>query len=604
MSKVRIYFMVVGFMLLLFTVFAAVWFYAYHRYFVLMYHEQMQLFQFNEWYFRLYMVQIGGLTKYIGAFFTQFYFYPLAGSILIAIVLASVFLLFYSICKTNGNISRLFFIPFIPAILLMMAFVNIYFDMSLALGLLFALAGFRLYVLLRLPSVKLITGIILLTILYWLAAGNALLLALLMIIDELFEKRNRLKYLYLALMVAVLLIIPWLATRMFFTVPVREAYFALTPTYDPLPIPVNIILWLCIPVLYFLWRLMAPRIDRWKFVAWKMLTPNCLLMIVATGLGAHIAYDGRAEILYRMIFDAQNNQWEAVVESGKSYPAKNRLACYYTNLALFKTGQMPYCMFQYRQTGIIGLFLDHELTSSSMWYFSEVYYHLGMMLEAEHCTYESMIGSPQEPSAQTLQRLTYTNISRRDSATADKYIRFFEHSLAYRSWAKQQRKHLELAMADSSFTIPGTPAPSRCSEDFINYQYPDRILLKLLQGNPKNRMAFEYLMACNMLEMDLEQVKWCMDTYFKNFDYPDIPVHYEEALMVYQHLKQSNNVSGYPISRATRERYNRYIQAYLASKDSKRNFEQLQKQFGDTYWFYLHFVNPVKLQKKDEKNRY
>jgi tetratricopeptide (TPR) repeat protein len=307
-----------------------------------------------------------------------------------------------------------------------------------------------------------------------------------------------------------------------------------------------------------------------------------------------------------MIFEAQNNHWEAVIALSMKYPTKNRLAIYYTNLALAKTGQIPYRMFHYKQTGVTGLFLDHDLTSSSMWYFSEVYYQLGMTLEAEHCTFEAMMGSPQEPTAQTLQRLIYTNISRRDSATADKYIRFFEHSLAYRSWAKQQRKNLKLAMADPSFTIPGTPEPSRCSEFFINYQYPDHILLKLLQGNPKNRMAFEYLMACNMLEMDFEQVKWCMDTYFKNFDYPAIPVHYEEALMVYQHLKQSNDDSNspYPISRATRDRYNRYIQAYLASQGSKRNFEQLQKQFGDTYWFYLHFVNPVKLQKKDDNNMY
>lgn len=586
-------------MLFLLSVFVTFWFYHYNRFYILCYHEQMQLFRFDSLYFCSYLGQPGGLAKYAGSFLTQFYFYPVAGSIIIACIISVVFLLSYSIFRSCGHIGKLFFVPFVPAVLLMISFVSIHFDMSSALGILSALAGFRWYISLR-RSVRFFAGIILITLLYFIAAGNALLLIILMILFELFEKNT----LYLLLPVAIWsVVLPWLAWRMIYTVPAGEAFFALTPGNAPFPIAENYALWLSVPILYFLWRLMASKVDFRNVASWKILVPNILITMVMAIGGACLSRDVKAEILYRMTFEAQDNHWESVIALGKAYPTKNRLACYYTNLALANTGQMPYRMFHYKQLGVIGLFVDRDLTHSSMWYLSEIFYHLGMTLEAEHCAFEAMVGSPKEVNAQTLRRLTYTGISRRDSTTAGKYIRNFEHSLAYRSWAKQQRKNLEQALADSSFIIPDGPKPSRHSDFFIDYQYPDRTLLKILHDNPKHRMAFEYLMAYMMLEKDIEQVKWCMDHFFKNFDYPDIPVHYEEALMVYQNSGKDKNIQ-YTVSQATRERYNRYIRAYLASQGSRRNFEQLQKQFGDTYWFYLHFVDPTKLVKKNDENRY
>jgi tetratricopeptide (TPR) repeat protein len=243
------------------------------------------------------------------------------------------------------------------------------------------------------------------------------------------------------------------------------------------------------------------------------------------------------------------------------------------------------------------------LTYFSLWYLGETYYRLGMTPEAEHCAFEALASSPKEPNAQTMRRLVTTNIVRRDSATVAKYIGFFERSLAYRGWARQQRTHLALAMNDTAYHIPDIPISRRFHNFFITYQHPDFALLKLLQTNPTHRLAFEYLMAYYMLQKDIEGIKWCFDSFFKNFDYPDIPTHYEEALLVYQNSTRAGDefYAQYPVSRTTRERFNRYFQAL---QGSRRNYEQLEKQFGNTYWFYVHFIEPSTLQKKDETNRY
>ena len=112
-------------------------------------------------------------------------------------------------------------------------------------------------------------------------------------------------------------------------------------------------------------------------------------------------------------------------------------------------------------------------------------------------------------------------------------------------------------------------------------------------------MAFEYLMAYSMLERDLEKVKWCMDNYYKNFDFPSIPVHYEEAMLLYKNVYDSGPefFTQYPISSSTRERYDRYMQAVQAARGSKRKFDRFQKQFSNTFWYYMNLIDPATLKK-------
>ena len=603
LSKFRPHYVLV----FLFAVFAAWWFYVCNRYFVLYYHEQMQLFRFDGLYFRLYLNTPGGISGYLGSFLTQFYYYPVAGSFIIAAILASVYLLFYNVCNTR----RLFFIPFIPVVLLMMSFMNIYFDMSMALGILFVLIGFKYYMIMSQP-VRYIVGLILAAFMYFIAGGNVLLLSLMIIIFEIKHKekehhsKKQYKFLYLMLLFAWSALLPWIFWRIFYIVPLHEAYFALTPANFLFPTVVNNALWLSFPVLYYIGTLTVTKMNTWKLSERKIHIINYLLAFIMIICSVYTVHDRRRELLHQMEFDLQIGNWKSVIAIGKDYPTINRRVCYFTNIALAESGQMPYRMFHYKQIGVTGLFLDRQLNYFSLWNCGEIYYRLGMIQEAEHNAFESLLASPKEPNAQALRRLTLTNIARRDSATAEKYLRYFDNSLTYRKWARNQRSHLELAMADSAFHIPDTPIPRRYKDFFINYHQPDYSLLILLESDPNHRLAFEYLMAYYMLQKNIEQTKWCLDSFFENFNYQNIPTHYEEALLVYHNSMQLGDdfFTRYPVSQETRERFSRYAQAYKAVQGSKRNFEQLQRQFGNTYWYYMHFIEPSTLKKNDEQNRY
>jgi hypothetical protein len=49
---------------------------------------------------------------------------------------------------------------------------------------------------------------------------------------------------------------------------------------------------------------------------------------------------------------------------------------------------------------------------------------------------------------------------------------------------------------------------------------------------------------------------------------------------------------GYRIRESTRNRYNEFMQAYsTCSGDMNLAAKKLYKQYGATYWYYLHFAN-------------
>jgi len=600
-----------SFTLFLFGVFAMVWFYVYNRYTVLYYQEQTQLFRFDKFYFLPFLNRPGGLCEYFGAFLTQFYFYPFVGALILTTVVITAVLLFYQICQAPSPVGRagegLFFIPFIPAILLMTSFGNVFFDLSAALGILLALAGFRWYISLSLP-VRYGAGMVLITASYFVAGGNALLLAALILIFELTglnmpkeQTKKRDKLLYLLLLAGWTALLPWLSWRLFYTITMREAYFALTPANFIFPKIDSKLLWLSIPALYLMWRLMANKISRWNLSSKKVSVLNFLIVAVLTGYFTYFMFDRRGNIINRMTYEIQHNNFNSAIAAGKDNPFNNRLICYLTNIALYESGQMPYNMFHYKQMGTSGLLLNWEFANSDVlvFYLGEVYYRWGMMLQAEHCAFESLVASQKGINVKVSQRLALTNIARRDSATADKYLRYLDNSLFYRKWARQQRANLASAMSDSTFHIPGTPIPAHCKDFFIPYEVPEYTLLMLLESNPKNRMAFEYLTAYCMLERDLKKVQWCMDHYYANFNYPAIPTHYEEALLLYGivYEKGPDFFKQYPISKATLDRFNRYMQAVTAARSSKSKFEQFEKQFNNTFWYYMNLIDPATLKK-------
>jgi len=102
-------------------------------------------------------------------------------------------------------------------------------------------------------------------------------------------------------------------------------------------------------------------------------------------------------------------------------------------------------------------------------------------------------------------------------------------------------------------------------------------------------MAFEYRMAHRLVTCHFG--KFISELrHLDDLDYPDIPRHYEEAILVYEDMKGENvELHGREISAETRQAF-REFRTGLASLGTARDkaaiWNALAERFGDTYFFY------------------
>lgn len=568
--------------LLLFVI-SFCWIAIFNKFQALYYSEQIQLFQFTHFYLLSYWNQPGSIIEYLGAFLTQFNYYPILGGCIYAIIVTSYWLLGYSILKKNGFPAKFFGITFIPSLLMLACLANTYFDLSYVLGIFMALACFRILIQ-RMDNI--FTIVVVISLVYFMAAGNVWLVTLLYLIQVSTTRNLSVsRWLLFPLVIILSTLIPYLAWKFCYTAMLKEAFWGLTPPDFTLFNPLYVCLWLSVPFLSTLCIILKSKNNRSDEITFPALLGNIIYTILITGLFLFAMYDRHSEHVLRMSFQTTQKNWMEVLSSEKN-TRPTQLSRYLTNLALSQSGQLPYKMFYYQQTGVAGLLLPPKYDYFSRFSQGDAYGQLGLVAELKHCTFEAMVGNAgiKEHNVQCLQRLLICSVLERDTLLFDKYAKLLESSLFYRSWVKKQREQL--------FANPGASAESTVlkKDFFISYSYPEVALLQLLDDNPTHKMAFEYLMAYYMLQRQFEAAKRCFDKYYANFDYPALPDHYAELLVLYKNANKLDDqfYNQYKVPKDLRDKYESYeLMLYAVSADDVK--EQLLSRYGNTYWFYASF---------------
>src|SRR5690606_33515344 len=113
-------------------------------------------------------------------------------------------------------------------------------------------------------------------------------------------------------------------------------------------------------------------------------------------------------------------------------------------------------------------------------------------------------------------------------------------------------------------------------------------LQHLLEKDPTNQMAFEYLMSQLLLSNHVERFAKSL-RYIRNCSYTALPATYEEALYIYQLGVSSEEFAeiGFTVSDETKRRFARYYELVQANETDKLNSE-----FGSSYWYYLNYISP------------
>lgn len=623
-----------GFLSLLFAIAIAL-FWAFPYRCALSYQEQYQLFLFTPSYFTERISVPGGLADYVAEFITQFYYVYALGAILLALVFFSLQRLTWVLMRRSGVSPSWYLLSFIPAISLWALMGNENVLLSFAIALLGMEEMMLHYIIVRdhsrgwvVPAVYLLIAI---PVGYWLVGPVVIALAMGPSLtlpkregmgntqahpkdsetsngseQTLSHAENKAAHKPLVtplgwtlLSVLYFVAVVWLCGR-FLQYPYYKLFGGINYFRYPAVIPV--MQWVVV-ALFALLPLAAsnlPHLEGKKAIRGEIL--QLVVVVLAAVPLLRLSFDRATYELIDYDYLVRTHQWQRIIEKAEKHQASSPMSVSCVNLALAMQGQLCDRLFEFYQNGAEGLFPTFTRDMTSPLPTAEAFYQLGMVNDAERYTFEAQEAIPNyRKSGRLTRRIAQCEIINGNYAVAAKYLRMLENSLFYRQWAKSQERFLY-----NSAAVKADPEYGRLCDIRIKHhdylfsdQEMDQMLGLLLVDNKKydNRMAYEYLIAYELLQRDLDRF---MQYYplgrFVQFDH--IPYAIQQVL-IGSWLQRHNTLQGMPYSvdRQNVDATVAFIRAYMTNRnDPALN----QPPLAYNAWHYLLMSGNTKRKGKEK----
>ena len=616
----------IGFILSLLFAVAVALFWAFPYRCALSYQEQYQLFLFTPSYFTERISVPGGLADYVAEFITQFYYVYALGAILLALVFFSLQRLTWVLMRRNGVSPSWYLLSFIPTMALWALMGNENVLLSFAIALLGMEELMLHYIIVRdhsrgwtAPAVYLLIAI---PVGYWLVGPVVIGLSLILMSDSQIqsnvsvtniksaqaqspaeEKVHRKPLVtplgWMLLSVLYFVAIVWLCGRI-----LQYPYYKLFGgiNYFRYPGVIPVMQWVVV-ALFALLPLVAsylPRLEGKKAMRAKIA--QLVVIVLAAVPLLRFSFDRATYELIDYDYLVRTHQWQRIIEKAGKHQASSPMSVSCVNLALAMQGQLCDRLFEFYQNGAEGLFPTFTRDMTSPLPTAEVFYQLGMVNDAERYTFEAQEAIPNyRKSGRLTRRIAQCEIVNGNYAVAAKYLRMLENSLFYRQWAKSQERFLYNSAAVKADPEYGRLRDIRIKRhDYLfSDQEMDQMLGLLLVDNKKydNRMAYEYLIAYELLQRDVNRF---MQYYplgrFVQFDH--IPYAIQQVL-IGSWLQRHNTLQGMPYSvdRQNVDATVAFIRAYMTNRnDPALN----QPPLAYNAWHYLLMGGNTKKKGKEK----
>lgn len=616
----------IGFILSLLFAVAVALFWAFPYRCALSYQEQYQLFLFTPSYFTERISVPGGLADYVAEFITQFYYVYALGTILLALVFFCLQRLTWVLMRRSGVSPSWYLLSFIPTMALWALMGNENVLLSFAIALLGMEEIMLHYIIVRdhsrgwtAPAVYLLIAI---PVGYWLVGPVVIGLSLILMSDSQIqsnvsvtniksaqaqspaeEKVHRKPLVtplgWMLLSVLYFVAIVWLCGRI-----LQYPYYKLFGgiNYFRYPGVIPVMQWVVV-ALFALLPLVAsylPRLEGKKAMRAKIA--QLVVIVLAAVPLLRFSFDRATYELIDYDYLVRTHQWQRIIEKAGKHQASSPMSVSCVNLALAMQGQLCDRLFEFYQNGAEGLFPTFTRDMTSPLPTAEVFYQLGMVNDAERYTFEAQEAIPNyRKSGRLTRRIAQCEIVNGNYAVAAKYLRMLEHSLFYRQWAKSQERFLYNDVAVKADPEYGRLRDIRIKRhDYLfSDQEMDQMLGLLLVDNKKydNRMAYEYLIAYELLQRDLGRfMRYYPLGRFVQFDH--IPYAIQQVL-IGSWLQRHNTLQGMPYSvdRQNVDATVAFIRAYMTNRnDPVLN----QPPLAYNAWHYLLMGGNTKKKGKEK----
>ena len=560
----------------------------------LCFQEQYQMFLFDTNYFLERIVLPGGLADYISEFLVQFYYMPVLGGAIIALLLMSIQAISWGLMKQYGMKAVFpgYLLSFVPSIVLWCAMG----DQNLLLSFVVALSGALLmgWIHNRFHNrlVKVVFELVSTALVYWFLGPVVFLYAALMIGDTLMKGKQNGHILSSLGYSACLLIltVAWiLLTTQSLQYPVYRIFSGLNYYRYPgtvSPLPLGVMIWTVVVVFFG----MVPDGHVWikKLQQSKVVMALAyVLVIVASWFGIKASFDAMTYDLIDYDFLVRTEQWDKIIEKAEKKPATTPLGVSCVNLALSQKGQLADRLFEFYQNGGEGLFPTFTRDMISPVSTAEIFFRLGMVNDAERYMFEAQEAIPNyRKSARLTRRIIECEIINANYQVAAKLLRRLQKTLFYRNWANQTMALLGNEKAINQHPIYGKLRKYReKKQDFLfSDREMDQMLGLLFLNDNHNRMAYEYLVCYELLQRDMEKF---MQYYplGRFVDYDHIPRSFQEIL-IGNWMKTHSDPRTIPYSVDAQNVNNtlNFIQLYM---QNPKNPQLGQQPYVSNAWHYV-----------------
>ena len=565
--------------------------------------QELSLWLPTKVYFDERMMVPGGLMTYIASFLTQFFYYPMLGSL----IYVALLLLVQWLAKKTFNIpARWSLIALLPAVLILCCSMEAgywifqiktqgYFY-SMLVGFLFTLVSIRQYQLTnkyRNMVILEIAGI------GYMICGFYALLALLAIAVLNAKERNfGLVLLCLAAAGAtpILYYNVYEQTRFIFMFSAGMPAFQFS-TRD---------LFTWIPyILLYLFPLAMPFIP---LKSEEAPTKQRKLIELSAGVAVLVALplvfwfrdpNFRAEI--KMNHHMERLEWRKALDVAKAQKqTPTRLIVLNRNLSLLKLGKIGDEMFHY---------LDGGKPAESPFEIrlmqvggKMLYYHYARMNFCYRWCLEDAVEYGWK--VDYLKYMVKTSLISGEYDLAMKYINTLKKTLFYKGWAKEYEKFVK---------DPSLIAKDREFASILPlYQYPDQLdgdntlveiyLLNYFAHayNPDRTPMFdETALMCALTLKDIPTFWDCFFRYANSHKTGRMPIHFQEAALLYGNLEKGVDISKMPFDKSVKLRFQDFMR--YAQKNAVENVEndpeakkRFYERYGDTFWYFYFFIRDVK----------
>jgi len=318
------------------------------------------------------------------------------------------------------------------------------------------------------------------------------------------------------------------------------------------------------------------------------------LPVALTALGLYVGYDGNRKPYFLSNYYWHQKQWDKILELAERLP-KTRTNPYVNHdilRALYHTGRLPYDMFRFPLVPE-GLLLTHDTWESdlSQLKLSDLFLELGHVNMAQKLASELVATKGNLGPA--VEEMAWISIVKGQPATARVYLEALRKDPIRRDSAESLLHGLDNGLTPQQ--VDRVARIRSCLRDeaagTTGPEPVDQWLAALVERNPRNRMAFEYLMACYLLSGRVEKVTENVKR-LQDLGYQGIPTLYEEAVVIhYGNQGRMQDLARINVSRETIKRYETFLQLRYSMRPQNQQavLNLLIRDFGSSYFFYYSF---------------